>query len=85
MANRLKKSNEMATTYEKNGATPPGFEPGAQIKMIQRVTTVPRSQSTLPTPKHHFLSQLFGVIRTQTCVILGGLSGGILRKSSICD
>ena len=25
------------------GMTPPGFEPGAQIKMIQRVTTVPRS------------------------------------------
>ena len=45
MANWLKKSIEVDITYEKNGATPPGFEPGTKIKMIQRVTTVPRSQS----------------------------------------
>ena len=44
MASWLKKSIEMAIAYEKNGVTPPGFEPGAQIKMIQRVTTVPRSR-----------------------------------------
>ena len=38
-----KVKNEMALTYEKNEVTPPGFEPGAQTRMIQRVTTVPRS------------------------------------------
>ena len=45
MANHLKKSTKKDMTYEKvNEVTPPGFEPGAQIKMIQRVTTVPRSR-----------------------------------------
>ena len=38
-----KSKNEMAITYEKNEVTPPGFEPGTQIRMIQRVTSVPRS------------------------------------------
>ena len=33
----------MDITYEKGEVTLPGFEPGAQIRMIQRVTTVPRS------------------------------------------
>ena len=47
MASWLKKSIEMAIAYEKNGATPPGFEPGAQIKMIRRVTTVPRSRDPM--------------------------------------
>ena len=38
-----KSKNEMDITYKKGEVTPPGFEAGAQIRLIQRVTTVPRS------------------------------------------
>ena len=44
MQSHLNKSKEMNMSYKKNEVTPPGIKSGAQIKMIRRVTTVPRSR-----------------------------------------